>query len=105
VSGFGSRGEVIDTVPTFDAAGQVGASSELSLNCAGVQAFSPFAADGLSVIPGGSVTDALWSIEVAWVVASGACGTFRSIVAPVGSSARVLSAVIVSEGLKGSDVH
>ncbi len=77
VAGQRSRWERRDfeaTVPSFEPAGHVTPKTSLwILACATVQASSPCAAEGLRVMPSGSVTDAVLTWD--WEFAFGAFGT------------------------------
>ena len=74
------------TVPIFEPAGQATGLVVWMPICSGVHASSPCAAEGLSVIPSGSVTTAVFSCAESISFEFGACGTSSSVVMPSGRS-------------------
>ncbi len=90
------------TVPTFEPIGQRTGSRVPMPICLGVHASRPCAADGLSVIPSGSVTVALSSCEESISLGPLACGSFSSVVTPSGWSDWVVSGVSENSGLNGT---
>jgi hypothetical protein len=88
----GSSGVDTSTVPILEASGHSsppGMPAPAS-SCASLQASSPFAAEGLIVIPGGSVTETplMCAVVSTSLSSSPSCGTFRVTSGPVGEWAR-----------------
>ena len=79
-----SSGVSTATVPIFEAPGHVLGSVENALVCASkpicwfVHPCRPYADDGLSATPAGSVTEAFLSVDVARPAGSSFCGTLMS---------------------------
>src|SRR6202035_2860140 len=91
------------TVPTIDSVGQLSPISPLwILACAGVHASRPCAADGLSVMPSGSVVVIVLTAELSSAAGFGSCGTEGSAVIPSFWSSCVVSGVRLNAGANGT---
>ena len=99
----GSTGVSNSTLPIADAAGQVTGRVVPLPSCSSVQAPRPFAAEGLMVMPSGSVTCASLSVAVSgWSLPLGLRGRPTSIVTPDGAPATRVSTATPTVGENGS---
>src|SRR4029077_18634423 len=87
VTGTSSSGVLIVTVPSFELSGHVGWLVLLSAVCTELHAPSPFAEDGFTRTPAGSVTVAVLRSDWETTSGSSVCGTVRSKPNPVGAPA------------------